>query len=200
MKKRMIQMGIIGAMMFPEAFSAAAADPDYYNEDHRPKYHFTPEANWMNDPNGMVYYAGEYHLFYQYHPYGLRWGPMHWGHAVSKDLVKWEHLPVALYPDEKGTIFSGSAVADRHNTTGFQTGTEKPLVAIYTQDRSGEQVQSIAYSNDKGRTWTQYSGNPVIPNPGKRDFRDPKVIWHEQTKKWVMLLAGGRSNSDLYIA
>ncbi|MCY9447989.1 GH32 C-terminal domain-containing protein [Bacillus haynesii] len=191
MKKRMIQMGIIGAMMFPEAFSAAAADPDYYNEDHRPKYHFTPEANWMNDPNGMVYYAGEYHLFYQYHPYGLRWGPMHWGHAVSKDLVKWEHLPVALYPDEKGTIFSGSAVVDRHNTTGFQTGAEKPLVAIYTQDRDGEQVQSIAYSNDKGRAWTKYSGNPVIPNPGKKDFRDPKVIWHEQTKKWVMMLAGG---------
>lgn len=145
----------------------------------------------MNDPNGMVYYAGEYHLFYQYHPYGLQWGPMHWGHAVSKDLVTWEHLPVALYPDEKGTIFSGSAVVDKNNTSGFQTGKEKPLVAIYTQDREGHQVQSIAYSNDKGRTWTKYAGNPVIPNPGKKDFRDPKVFWYEKEKKWVMVLAAG---------
>ncbi|MFK3893913.1 levanase [Bacillus subtilis] len=178
-------------LLLTMAFSANAADSSYYDEDYRPQYHFTPEANWMNDPNGMVYYAGEYHLFYQYHPYGLQWGPMHWGHAVSKDLVTWEHLPVALYPDEKGTIFSGSAVVDKNNTSGFQTGKEKPLVAIYTQDREGHQVQSIAYSNDKGRTWTKYAGNPVIPNPGKKDFRDPKVFWYEKEKKWVMVLAAG---------
>lgn len=191
MKKRLIQVMIMFTLLLTMAFSADAADSSYYDEDYRPQYHFTPEANWMNDPNGMVYYAGEYHLFYQYHPYGLQWGPMHWGHAVSKDLVTWEHLPVALYPDEKGTIFSGSAVVDKNNTSGFQTGKEKPLVAIYTQDREGHQVQSIAYSNDKGRTWTKYAGNPVIPNPGKKDFRDPKVFWYEKEKKWVMVLAAG---------
>ncbi|CAM4270605.1 levanase [Bacillus subtilis] len=191
MKKRLIQVMIMFTLLLTMAFSVDAADSSYYDEDYRPQYHFTPEANWMNDPNGMVYYAGEYHLFYQYHPYGLQWGPMHWGHAVSKDLVTWEHLPVALYPDEKGTIFSGSAVVDKNNTSGFQTGKEKPLVAIYTQDREGHQVQSIAYSNDKGRTWTKYAGNPVIPNPGKKDFRDPKVFWYEKEKKWVMVLAAG---------
>ncbi|MCY7781597.1 MULTISPECIES: levanase [unclassified Bacillus (in: firmicutes)] len=191
MKNRFIQVMIMFTLLLTMAFPADAADSSYYDEDYRPQYHFTPEANWMNDPNGMVYYAGEYHLFYQYHPYGLQWGPMHWGHAVSKDLVTWEHLPVALYPDEKGTIFSGSAVVDKNNTSGFQTGKEKPLVAIYTQDREGHQVQSIAYSNDKGRTWTKYAGNPVIPNPGKKDFRDPKVFWYEKEKKWVMVLAAG---------
>lgn len=190
MNKRLLQIGAMLTMMLP-AGPVYAADPSYYEEKHRPKYHFTPEANWMNDPNGMVYYAGEYHLFYQYHPYGLQWGPMHWGHAVSKDLVRWEHLPAALSPDDNGTIFSGSAVVDWNNTGGFQTGKEKPLIAIYTQDREGEQVQSIAYSNDKGRTWTKYPGNPVIPNPGKKDFRDPKVFWHEETKRWVMVLAAG---------
>lgn len=192
MKKRLIQVIIMFTLLFTTAFAVEAADStSYYDEDYRPQYHFTPEANWMNDPNGMVYYAGEYHLFYQYHPYGLQWGPMHWGHAVSKDLVTWEHLPVALAPDDKGTIFSGSAVVDRNNTSGFQTGKEKPLVAIYTQDREGHQVQSIAYSNDKGRTWTKYAGNPVIPNPGKKDFRDPKVFWYEKENKWVMVLAAG---------
>ncbi|MEC2063267.1 MULTISPECIES: GH32 C-terminal domain-containing protein [Bacillus] len=191
MKKRLIQVVIMFTLLFTLAFPVEAADSSYYDEDYRPQYHFTPEANWMNDPNGMVYYAGEYHLFYQYHPYGMQWGPMHWGHAVSKDLVTWKHLPVALYPDEKGTIFSGGAVVDRNNTSGFQTGEEKPLVAIYTQDREGHQVQSIAYSNDKGRTWTKYAGNPVIPNPGKKDFRDPKVFWYEKENKWVMLLAAG---------
>lgn len=191
MKKKLVQMGAMLMFLLPGALPVEAVDPSYYDEDHRPQYHFTPEANWMNDPNGMVYYAGEYHLFYQYHPYGLQWGPMHWGHAVSKDLVHWKHLPVALHPDENGTIFSGSAVVDWNNTTGFQTGAEKPLVAVYTQDREGHQVQSIAYSNDKGRTWKKYPGNPVIPNPGKKDFRDPKVFWHEETKKWVMVLAAG---------
>ncbi|MFO3787537.1 glycoside hydrolase family 32 protein [Bacillus mojavensis] len=191
MKKKLIQVVILFTMLFTMALPVSAADSSYYDEDYRPQYHFTPEANWMNDPNGMVYYAGEYHLFYQHHPYGLQWGPMHWGHAVSKDLVHWKHLPIALSPDEKGTIFSGSAVVDWNNTSGFQTGKEKPLVSIYTQDHEDGQVQSIAYSNDKGRTWTKYSGNPVIPNPGKKDFRDPKVFWYEKDKKWVMVLAAG---------
>ncbi len=193
MKKKSIVISILFLfiILLPMASPARAADTDYYNEEYRPQYHFTPEANWMNDPNGMVYYAGEYHLFYQYHPYGLQWGPMHWGHAVSKDLVHWEQLPIALAPDDNGTIFSGSAVVDWNNTSGFQTGTEKPLVAMYTQDKNGTQVQSIAYSNDKGRTWTKYSENPVIPNPGLSDFRDPKVFWHEDSQKWVMVLAAG---------
>ena len=168
-------------------------------EQYRPQIHFTPEANWMNDPNGMVYYEDEYHLFYQYHPDSTVWGPMHWGHAVSKDMVTWERLPIALYPDSLGDIFSGSAVIDWKNTTGFQNGEHPPMVAIFTQhlmegERSGRidfQTQGIAYSLDKGRTWTVYDGNPVIPNPGIKDFRDPKVIWHEESEKWVMVFAAG---------
>ena len=171
---------------------------EYYSEKHRPQFHFTPEANWMNDPNGMVFYEGEYHLFYQYYPEGNTWGPMHWGHAVSEDLMHWEHLPIALYPDEHGLIFSGSAVVDWKNTSGFGEGDKPPLVAIFSyHDMAKEQAgleddfqtQGIAYSNDKGRTWTKYEGNPVIDNPGIRDFRDPKVIWYEDTKSWIMVVA-----------
>lgn len=169
----------------------------YYQEQHRPQFHFTPEANWMNDPNGMVYYDGEYHLFYQYYPYGDVWGPMHWGHAISKDLVTWEHLPIALYPDSTGMIFSGGAVVDKANTAGFKTGEDDPLIAFFTYhnmigEKSGEQdfqTQAIAYSNDKGRSWTKYQGNPVVPNPGIKDFRDPKVFWHEASKRWIMIFA-----------
>lgn len=166
-------------------------------EQHRPHFHFTPEEKWMNDPNGMVYYDGEYHLFYQHYPDSTVWGPMHWGHAVSKDLVNWEHLPIALYPDSLGYIFSGSAVIDWKNTSGFGKDGQPPMIAIYTyHDPVGEkagtntfQYQGIAYSNDKGRTWTKYAGNPVVPNPGIRDFRDPKVIWDEDSNQWVMVFA-----------
>ncbi|MBK6500666.1 MAG: glycoside hydrolase family 32 protein [Saprospiraceae bacterium] len=140
------------------------------HEAFRPMYHFTPDSMWMNDPNGMLYYNGEYHLFYQYFPDSTVWGPMHWGHAVSKDMVTWDDLPIALYPDSLGLIFSGSAVIDWKKRLDFQT-------------------QSIAYSNDNGRTWTKYEQNPVIKNPGIKDFRDPKVIWHEATQKWVLVLA-----------
>lgn len=164
------------------------------DEDRRPLVHFTPPQNWMNDPNGMVYYKGEYHLFYQYHPGGTKWGPMHWGHAVSTDLLNWTDRPVALFPDEHGTIFSGSIVVDAANTTGFKSGSEDPLVAIYTS-AGAKQTQSIAYSNDRGTTWVKYPGNPVLPNPGINDFRDPKVIWHESTGKWIMSLATGREIS-----
>ena len=171
--------------------------PAYYTEVHRPQYHFSPEANWMNDPNGMVYYDGEYHLFYQYYPDSTVWGPMHWGHAVSPDMVHWEHLPIALYPDELGLIFSGSAVMDYENTSGFGTEENPPMVAIFTHhDMAGEkektntfQVQSIAYSLDKGRTFTKYDRNPVVPNPGIKDFRDPKVIWHDESQQWIMIFA-----------
>ncbi|MPL99787.1 hypothetical protein SDC9_46008 [bioreactor metagenome] len=156
-----------------------------YNETFRPAYHFSPEYGWMNDPNGMVYLDGEYHLFYQYNPYGTRWQNMHWGHAVSTDLVSWTYLPAPLAPDSLGAIFSGSAVIDVHNTAGFG---ENTMVAIYTS-AGKEQTQSIAYSTDKGRTFTKYEGNPVIPNPGIPDFRDPKVMWHDESGKWIMSLA-----------
>jgi fructan beta-fructosidase len=151
----------------------------------------------MNDPNGLVFYNNKYHLFYQYYPDSTVWGPMHWGHAVSTDLVHWTHKPIALYPDSLGYIFSGSAVADVNNTSGFGKDGKVPLVAIFTHhDPEGEkagktnfQNQSIAYSIDDGETWIKYDSNPVLKNPGIRDFRDPKVSWHEPTKKWIMTLA-----------
>ena len=156
-------------------------------EKYRPIYHFTPEYGWMNDPNGMVYKDGEYHLFYQYNPYGSMWGNMHWGHATSKDLIHWEHLPIAIVPDGLGTIFSGSCVVDENNTSGFGKGA---IVAFYTS-AGRSQTQSMAYSLDNGRTFHKYSGNPVVTS-NVRDFRDPKVFWHEDTKKWVMILAVGQ--------
>jgi fructan beta-fructosidase len=164
-----------------------------YDEQFRPQLHFSPNENWMNDPNGMVYHKGEYHLFYQYHPHDTVWGPMHWGHAVSKDLLHWEELPIALYPDELGQIFSGSAVIDKQNTSGLKTSDEDVMVAIFTHHGDDNEKQSIAYSNDRGRTWSKYEGNPVISNPGIKDFRDPKVFWHEESQKWVMSLACGDS-------
>lgn len=168
-----------------------------YTELHRPQFHFSPDSMWMNDPNGMVFFEGEYHLFYQFYPDSNVWGPMHWGHAVSSDMVHWEHLPIALYPDSLGLIFSGSAVIDWQNSSGLGENGQPPMVAIFTHhNMEGEkaeeldfQVQSIAYSNDKGRSWTKYDGNPVIPNPGIKDFRDPKVIWHEGSQHWVMVFA-----------
>jgi fructan beta-fructosidase len=173
-------------------------DVKNYDEPHRPQFHFTPPSKWMNDPNGMFYYDGEYHLSYQYYPDSTVWGPMHWGHAVSKDLVRWNHLPTALYPDSLGLIFSGGTVVDLNNTSGFGSEKNPPMVATFTHhDLEGEkagtndfQKQSIAYSTDKGRSWTKYVGNPVIPNLQKiKDFRDPKVVWHEESKKWIMSLA-----------
>lgn len=160
------------------------------DDHHRPQYHFSPPANWMNDPNGLVYYRGEYHLFYQHHPGSSVWGPMHWGHAVSADLINWQHLPVALYPDGIGTIFSGCALIDWKNTAGFG---EEAMVAVFTHDRENHsQSQSLAYSNDRGRTWVKYPGNPVLlPPDGLSDFRDPKVFWYAENVPghWVMVLA-----------
>ena len=166
-------------------------------EMYRPQIHFSPDAHWINDPNGMVYENGVYHLFLQYHPYSSVWGPMHWAHATSKDLIHWEEQPIALFPDSLGCIFSGSAVVDKKNSSGFGKNGKAPLIAIFTAhnlegEKAGQnnfQNQSIAYSNDHGQTWTKYSGNPVIKNPGIRDFRDPKVMWYEPQKKWVMTLA-----------
>ncbi|HMB63941.1 MAG TPA: glycoside hydrolase family 32 protein [Eudoraea sp.] len=177
----------------------AQVEKDQYTEEYRPQFHFSPSEKWMNDPNGLVYYNGIYHLFYQYYPEDIIWGPMHWGHAVSKDLVYWEHKPIALYPDEHGYIFSGSAVVDANNTSGLGTEDKPPLVAIFTyHDMKGEnagrtdfQTQGIAYSIDNGESWEKYSGNPVIPNSGIRDFRDPKVFWHEESQKWILTLVAG---------
>ncbi|WP_337033854.1 glycoside hydrolase family 32 protein [Paenibacillus illinoisensis] len=165
--------------------------------DYRGAYHFSPNEKWMNDPNGMVYFKGEYHLFYQHHPFGTTWGPMHWGHAVTKDLFTWEELPVAMAPDEHGMIFSGSAVVDWNNTSGF-FDEEPGLVAIFThhQEVANDQPiqrQSIAYSKDNGRTWNKYEGNPVLEHESFVDFRDPKVFWHEQSMEWVMIIACGQT-------
>ncbi len=162
-----------------------------YKEANRPQLHFTSKRGWFNDPNGLIYYEGEYHLFFQHNPYERDWGNMHWGHAVSKDLIHWEELPLALYPDEHGTIFSGSAVIDYKNTAGFNKGKTPAMIAIYTADSPDRQVQCIAYSLDKGRTWTKYEGNPVIDSKEKwnsKDTRDPKVFWYEPNKEWVMML------------
>ena len=170
------------------------------SEKYRPQVHFSPQSHWMNDPNGMVYHNGEYHLFYQHYPEASHWGPMHWGHAVSNDLIHWEHLPIALYPDSLGYIFSGSAVVDKDNTSGLGTTGNPPLIAFFSyhdpvaekEERYTEiESQAIAYSLDNGRTWIKYENNPVVENPGIRDFRDPKVIWHEESEQWVMSIAAG---------
>ena len=175
----------------------AQVDSNISDEQYRPQVHFSPKEKWVNDPNGMVYNDGVYHLFYQHNPNSSVWGPMHWGYATSKDLIHWKREPIKIFPDSLGTIFSGSAVVDKNNTSGFGRNGEKALVAIFTQhNEAGEkagkndfQNQSIAYSLDNGNTWTKYSGNPVLKNPGIRDFRDPKVIWYEPAKKWIMSLA-----------
>jgi fructan beta-fructosidase len=171
-----------------------------YSEALRPQFHFTAKQNWLNDPNGLVFFGGEYHLFFQHNPKGINWGNMTWGHAVSTDLVQWKQLDHALLPDRMGTMFSGCAIVDRDNTGGFQTGSEPALVAFYTaaggtSDESKGQpfTQCLAFSNDKGRTWTKYSGNPILPNVGEGD-RDPKVIWHAPTKRWIMPLYVGEKD------
>ena len=156
-------------------------------EKYRPVYHFSPAYGWMNDPNGMFYKDGVYHLFYQHNPYGSMWGNMHWGHATSTDLVTWEHHGDAISPDALGTIFSGSCVVDKDNTAGFGAGA---VIAFYTS-ASDRQVQSMAYSLDNGKTFKKYARNPILTST-QRDFRDPKVIWHEDTKKWIMVLAVGQ--------
>ena len=185
-------------MAHTNAQSQVQPDAKLTNENlYRPRFHFTPAKGWMNDPNGMIFLNGQYHLFFQHYPDGTVWGPMHWGHATSSDLVQWKEQPIALYPDSIGMIFSGSAVLDKNNTSGLGRSGIAPLVAIYTQHnmpgekagRTDFQNQSIAYSLDEGKTWTKFAGNPVLKTPNLKDFRDPKVIWHEPTQKWIMNLA-----------
>jgi fructan beta-fructosidase len=167
---------------------APAADVQPYQEANRPQFHFTPEKNWLNDPNGLVFYAGEWHLFHQYNPEGIESANKSWAHAVSRDLVHWEHLPLAIRYAAGIEIYSGSAVVDGKNTSGFGTKENPPLVAIYAGHGQGKETQNLAYSTDRGRTFTKYAGNPIIDESVK-EFRDPKVCWHEATKRWVMVVA-----------
>ena len=156
-------------------------------ERFRPDYHHTPTYGWMNDPNGMFYKDGVWHLFYQWNPYGSMWENMTWGHSTSSDLIHWEAQPTAIVADDLGAIFSGSCVVDHENTAGFGKGA---VVAFYTS--AGEsQTQSMAYSTDNGRTFTKYEGNPVL-SANAPDFRDPKVFWHKETQRWIMVLAVGQ--------
>ncbi len=173
-----------------------AGEDGFYKEKTRPQVHFTQIVGWNNDPNGLLWHNGEYHLFFQHNPYEREWENMHWGHAVSKDLIHWTELGEALYPDENGTVFSGSAVTDKNNTAGFG---ENAMVAIYT-GASSKQVQCLAYSTDNGRSWSKYSGNPVIDSREKWnsvDTRDPKVFWYAPNSEWVMALCE-RDGQSIY--
>jgi fructan beta-fructosidase len=181
-------------------------DTSVVNQDlYKPAYHFSPDSNWINDPNGLVYHDGEYHLFYQYNPFGNIWGHMSWGHSVSTDMIHWKTMPVALYEEKNQKdndttmIFSGSAVIDKNNSSGFAVGNSTPMVAVYTGFvHSGQKVpndyigkaqnQSIAYSNDNGKSWIKYNGNPVL-DIKSLEFRDPKVFWYQPQKKWVMAVS-----------
>lgn len=192
---------VAGLLGVPGAAQADQAEQAVADEQHRPLLHYTPEQNWINDPNGLLYHDGTYHLFYQHNPEGTRWGNMSWGHATSTDLLRWEEQPVAIpqtFNDDGVAIediFSGSAVVDHGNTSGFGTDEGPALVAIYTSaytdahpEHAGIQAQSLAYSTDDGETWTKYEGNPVLDR-GSADFRDPKVFWYEGATEsyWVMV-------------
>jgi len=184
-----------GRLPTPEI--ALQPPPQADAERDRPHYHFTPESGWMNDPNGLYWHNGLYHLFFQHQPGQSQWGPMHWGHATSPDLVRWQQQPIALFPQGAHTIFSGSAVVDAANTSGFGDGRSAPVVAIFTLHDSANansgrvdvETQGLAWSLDNGHTWTHYEQNPVLENPGIRDFRDPKVAWDPQRQHWRMSLA-----------
>jgi fructan beta-fructosidase len=186
--------GHINMDQIVQSDASRAVPEKLYDELYRPQFHFSAEKNWLNDPNGMVFYRGAYHLFFQHNPKGIQWGNMTWGHATSEDMIHWKQQPHALHPDKLGTIFSGSAVVDWKNTSGFKTGEKDVLVCMYTSagDTSPESkgqpfTQSLAYSNDGGRTWTKYAKNPVLKHIVAGN-RDPKVIWHAPTKQWIMAL------------
>ena len=167
----------------------SAQNEALFHEQYRPQYHFTPQKYWTNDPNGLVFQNGVYHLFFQYNPFENKWGHMSWGHATSTDLIHWAELPVAILEENGKMIFSGSAVLDQNNTTGFSDKkNSQPLVAIYTSHTDTLQAQHLAYSNDNGNTWKKYPNNPVL-NLNKKDFRDPNVFWYEPGKYWIMAVS-----------
>ncbi len=186
---RSIFCGLIFAALTLNASAQQTPTPQW-----RPAYHFTPPKNWTNDPNGLIFLDGKYHLYYQHNPSENKWGHMSWGHATSADLLHWKHLPVAIpeivTPDTTTYIYSGSAVLDKNNTSGFGKNGKAPIVAIFTADlpKQKKEMQYIAYSNDGGKSYTRYKGNPVI-DLNKKDFRDPNVFWHEPTKQWIMTVA-----------
>jgi fructan beta-fructosidase len=189
LRRLLFMLVILGGVCLWAQGSAAG-----YDQAFRPQFHFSPREHWTNDPNGLVFFAGEYHLFFQYNPFGDVWGHMSWGHAVSRDLVHWDELPVALAEEKGVMIFTGSVVVDTTNSSGFCQGGKPCMVAVWTghtpetATKPALQTQNIAYSNDRGRTWTKYSGNPVL-NLNMSDFRDPKVFWSTQGKRWVMAVA-----------
>jgi len=194
-RRALFLLGLSTMPMTTLTANAAAANTPQW----RPAYHFTPPAHWMNDPNGLVFHQGVYHLFYQHHPHSSVWGPMHWGHATSTDLLRWQHQPIALAPDHIGMVFSGSAVVDHGNRAGLGPPGSQPLVAAFTHHdmaaekagRIDRQHQSLAVSLDGGRTWVPHAGNPVLPNPGLQDIRDPKLRWLPERQRWTMALACG---------
>lgn len=191
-------MAVAESPVNPEADPYPDVD---YKQKYRPQFHFTSKKNWHNDPNGLVYYDGEYHLFFQHNPSGINWGNMSWAHAVSKDMVHWKQIQHAILPYDGGAIWSGSGTVDWKNSTGFgKAGKDahKPIVLCYSHARKPF-TQHVVYSIDRGRTWTRYKGNPVLPNQRMRDSeRDPKIFWHEPTKKWVLVLYGARGHAGFF--
>ncbi len=189
LKDKQIEMHLLDSdMVVPAGFAKIYNDDrianheQIYKEKHRPQFHFTTRRGWINDENGLIYYKGTYHLFYQHNPFGIEWGNMHWGHAISDDLVHWKEQKIALYQKSfRDMAFSGTAIIDKNNDSGFKTAAEDPMLLFYTSTGRGE---CIAYSNDAGKTFTEYSGNPVIEHQG----RDPKVLWYEPDKKWVLVV------------
>lgn len=176
---------------FQHSFAQVSKETTQSTEFWRPSVHFSPQKNWTNDPNGLVYYNGYYHLFFQHNPKGNEWGNMSWGHARTKDLMHWEELPVAI-PNGKEYIFSGCVVIDKDHVSGLGDPKKPLFIAIYTADfPNTKEEQHLAYSNDEGLTWTKYAGNPVL-NIEYKDFRDPNIIWHEKTKQFIMSVAKPR--------
>ena len=170
---------------------------DLYKEKYRPQFHFTSRRGWINDPNGLVFYKGVYHLFYQHNPYGRQWGNMHWGHATSKNLVQWEELSDVLYPDEMGTMFSGSGLVDWQNSSDLKRGPNEPLICLYTAageyaDPKVPFTQCLMFSHDGAQSWQKYENNPVLP-PVASGSRDPAVIWNPEFQQWMMVLYIGKN-------
>lgn len=187
---RLLATAVLAVVSLFATTVAGAAPPEpTYTEPYRPQFHFTPAKNWMNDPNGLIYYAGEYHLFFQHNPEAATWGNISWGHAVSTDLVHWRELPLAIPATKTEMAWSGSVVVDRRNTAGFNQPGQPAMVAVFTSYNrtSGDQTQSLAYSLDRGRTWARYAGNPVLDD-ADNNFRDPKVFWHAPQRRWVMAI------------